>query len=118
MPAPALFAGIRYVWLHNRVGHLAYLLGQRSQTGFWYYYPVVLAVKTPLAMLILMLIASWLAIRRRDRLPVAMPLALIAALLAVGLFSHINIGVRHLLPVYTGFAVCGGAVLARMFSLK
>ncbi len=26
-----------------------------------------------------------------------MPLALIAALLAIGLFSHINIGVRHIL---------------------
>jgi hypothetical protein len=115
LPAPAFFTGIHYVYLHNNAGHLAYLLGQRSQTGFWYYYPVVLAVKTPLATLILLAIAIGFAIRKRDRLPIAMPLALIAALLAVGLFSHINIGVRHILPIYTGFAVCAGAALDRLF---
>ena len=118
LPAPAFFTGIRYVYLHNNEGHLAYLLGQRSQTGFWYYYPVVLAVKTPLATLILLMTAIWFAIRRRDRLPIAMPLALIAAVLAVGLFSHINIGIRHILPIYAGFAVCGGAVLNRIFHEK
>ncbi len=115
LPAPAFFTGIHYVYLHNKDGHLAYLLGQLSQTGFRYYYPVVLAVKTPLATLILFAIATGLAIRRRDRLQIVMPLSLIAALLAVGLFSHINIGVRHILPIYTGFAVCGGAALDRMF---
>jgi hypothetical protein len=29
--------------------------------------------------------------------------------LAVAVFSHINIGVRHILPVYTGFALVAGA---------
>ncbi len=111
LPAPAFFTGIRYVYLHNNVGHLAYLLGHLSQHGFWYYYPVVLAVKTPLATLLLLAIAIGLAFRK-----IAMPLALIAALLAVGFFSHINIGVRHILPIYTGFAVCGGAALDRLFS--
>jgi 4-amino-4-deoxy-L-arabinose transferase-like glycosyltransferase len=118
LPAPAFFTGIWYVYLHNSVGHLAYLLGKRSQTGFWYYYPVVLTVKTPLATLILIFAAICFAISRRDHVSIACPLALIAALLGIGLFSHINIGVRHILPVYMGFAVCGGAALARMFSLK
>lgn len=111
LPAPAFFTGIHYVYLHNNVGHLAYLLGRLSQHGFWYYYPVVLAVKTPLATLILLAFAICLALRK-----IAMPLALIAALLTVGFFSHINIGVRHILPIYTGFAVCGGAALDRLFS--
>jgi len=115
LPAPAFFTGIHYVYLHNQGGHLAYLLGQLSQTGFWYYYPVVLAVKTPLPTLVLMLAALWFTIRRRDRLPLALPMALVAAMLGVGLFSHINIGVRHILPIYTGFAVCGGAALNRLF---
>jgi hypothetical protein len=115
VPAPEFFNGIHHALRHNSIGHLAYLLGQRSQTGFWYYYPLVVAVKTPLATLILMVAAAWFAITGRDRLPVTMPLALVAAMLAVGLFSHINIGVRHILPIYTGFAVCGGAALARLF---
>jgi hypothetical protein len=71
----------------------------------------VLSVKTTLATLILLAIAIGFALRK-----IAMPLALIAAILAVGLFSHINIGVRHILPVYTGFALCGGVALDRLFS--
>jgi hypothetical protein len=118
LPAPAFFTGIRYVFLHNNGGHLAYLLGQRSQTGFWYYYPVVLGVKTPLATLILVLAAILFAIRWRDGRSLAMPMAMVAALLLVGLFSHINIGVRHILPIYTGFAICGGVALDRMFQAK
>jgi hypothetical protein len=116
VPAPAFFSGIHYVYMHNKEGHMAYLLGHLSQTGFWYYYPVVLSVKTPLAMLILIIIAIWFTMRFRDCLRIAMPLALVAGVLSVGLFSHINIGVRHILPIYTGFAICGSALLKRLFS--
>jgi len=31
----------------------SFLLGERSNAGFWYFYPVVLAVKTPIAFLLL-----------------------------------------------------------------
>ena len=108
-PAP-FFSGIDYVLAHNRVGHLSYLLGHLSKTGFWYYYPVVLAVKTPIATLILLGLAIAFTFRR-----IAMPLAFVAAILAVGLFSHINIGVRHILPIYTGFAICAGVALDGLF---
>ena len=39
LPAPELYSGIQEVMRHNRGGHHAYLLGQRSQTGFWYFFP-------------------------------------------------------------------------------
>jgi hypothetical protein len=103
------------VWEHNQTGHLAYLLGRRSMTGFWYYYPVVLGVKTPLAMLLLLLWTGWIAIRRRDMRSIVMPLAFAFGILLFSAWSRINIGVRHVLPVYFGFSVaCGialGAVL-------
>ncbi len=115
LPAPAFFTGIAYVASHNRDGQLSYLLGSLRNSGFWYYYPVVLAVKTPLPTLILLVSAFWFTINRRTGLAFAMPLAFFAAVLGVGLFSHINIGVRHILPVYTAFAVCGGVALSRLF---
>ncbi len=111
LPAPAFFTGIRYVYLHNREGHLAYLMGKLSQTGFWYYYPVVLAVKTPLATLLIMAAAVWFAVWKKGLRAIAMPLALAGGILCVGLFSHINIGVRHILPIYSAFAICGGWAL-------
>ena len=63
LPAPRFWSGIHSVYVHNQVGHPAYLLGQRSSHGFWYYFPVVLFIKTPLALLIL---AVWAGIARRD----------------------------------------------------
>ena len=36
---------------HNAGGHSSYLLGMRSDTGWWYYFPVVFAVKSTMAAL-------------------------------------------------------------------
>ena len=106
------FAGIRAVEAHNTEGHIAYLLGQRSMDGFWYFYPVVLAVKTPLALLVLLVPAFWWTCRDSGRLRRDWPvLAFVAAILAVALFSRVNIGVRHILPVYFGFSLLAAAAL-------
>jgi hypothetical protein len=107
LPAPELFAGIRDVLKHNAEGHPGYLLGKPSPQGFWYFYPVDLAVKTPIALIVFFLIgaAVWRksAILRRAWLP----LAFSSGILAVALFSHINIGIRHVLPLYSGACVVG-----------
>jgi len=39
VPAPELFQGIQDVMRHNAEGHPSFLLGERSNTGFWYFYP-------------------------------------------------------------------------------
>jgi 4-amino-4-deoxy-L-arabinose transferase-like glycosyltransferase len=109
VPAPELFAGLRYVYRHQTSGHVSYLLGARSNSGFWFFYPVALAVKTPLAFLGLLAGGMALAWRRRRQLVWAAPLAFTAATLAVGLYSRINIGTRHLLPIYFGFAMLAAA---------
>jgi hypothetical protein len=107
-----LFAGIRAVQAHNAEGHPTYLLGERSISGFWYFYPVVLAVKTPLALVLLLGFALWLAFRERARLQRDWPvLAFALGILLVALFSRINIGVRHILPVYFAFSLLAAAAL-------
>ncbi|MGO9262042.1 MAG: glycosyltransferase family 39 protein [Bryobacteraceae bacterium] len=58
LPAPRFFSGIHSVYIHNQSGHPSYLLGRRSPNGFWYYFPVVLALKTPLALLLLVAAAA------------------------------------------------------------
>ena len=100
-----LFSGIEDVIQHNRAGHPAYLLGQYSESGWWYYYPVVLAVKTPLALLALVAIGAAVCWRRRrEKSAYWMPLAFALGILIFGAFSRINIGVRHVLPVYFAFS--------------
>jgi hypothetical protein len=114
LPAPELFSGLQVVMQHNTEGHPSYLLGERSLDGFWYFFEVALAVKTPLAFLLFLGIGTALVFRRRPRFPLLWPpLAFASAFLLVGLFSHINIGVRHILPVYIGFAIVAAAGLVR-----
>lgn len=112
VPAPHFWNGLRDVWAQNTQGARAYLLGGISQHGFWYYYPVVLAIKTPLAMLILVFAAAFVAARRRLD-DAGLPIAFSAGILLFALSSNINIGVRHVLPVYAGLAVACGAAMAR-----
>jgi 4-amino-4-deoxy-L-arabinose transferase-like glycosyltransferase len=86
-------------------------------TGQWFYFPVAFAVKTSLALLVL-LPCGLLALglyreRRREMLYMLVP-----ALLFFGfaLTSKMNIGIRHILPVYPFFivaAAAGACALAR-----
>jgi hypothetical protein len=108
LPAPRFFSGIYSVYVHNRTGHPAYLLGRHSSSGFWDYFPVVLGLKTPLALLVLSAGALW-AHRRTDA---SLPLAFAAAVLAVAMTGHIDLGVRYILPVYAGLAVAAGCFVA------
>ena len=114
LPAPELYQGIEEVRYHNAAGHPGYLLGQRRSTGFWYFYEVALAVKTPLGFLVLLCAGVFLAVRyRREYRQLWPPLLFAAGILLVGLFSHINIGIRHVLPVYIGFSLVAAVALAR-----
>ena len=110
LPAPRFFDGIDMIRQHNDAGHASYILGQQHHFGVWYFFPVTLGVKTPLAMLLL--IAVSLGIAWRKRLPIAAPLGCCAVILAIAMSSRINLGVRHVLPVYVGFAVIAGCALA------
>lgn len=100
LPATAFFRGIQLVRVHARLGHSAYLFGEHRHEGWWYYFPVVLFFKTPLPFLILAIIG--LATLRRG---IALaPLLMLAAAMT----SRINIGVRHILPLFPLLAILAG----------
>jgi 4-amino-4-deoxy-L-arabinose transferase-like glycosyltransferase len=120
LPAPELFAGIQAVIEHNKQGHPAYLLGMHSRFGWWYYYPVVLAVKTPLPFLALLFAGAAICLRKAGRTNPAtwLPLAFSLGILFFALFSQINIGVRHVLPVYMGFSIVAAVGAARLWEMS
>ncbi len=109
-----LVNGIVAVKAHNDSGHLSYLLGRVRLTGWWYFYLVALAVKTPIPLLIAGPVGlGWLATLgwRRGNSWALAPLALgVAILVFASAVSRINIGIRHILIVYPFFAL-GGAYL-------
>lgn len=114
LPAPELYAGIQQLIEHNRVGHPAYLLGQHSRSGWWYYYLVVLAVKTPLPFLAMLLYGLLCKKKRESTFATGLAMAFSLGILLFSLTSRINIGVRHILPVYIGFSVVVGAAATRL----
>jgi len=113
LPAARFFSGIQSVWERNRAGQPSYILGTRSPYGFWFYFPVVLAVKTPLALLLLLPGVVWVGFRR-----CAYPLAFSGGILLCAMASRIDIGVRHILPVYVGFSIAAGAVASWAWQAK
>ena len=75
-----------------------FLLGEVATGGWWYYFPVALAVKTPLPLLIF-LVAGLAALWRRHewRRQVVLWLPPLLFLL-LGLTGFLTIGYRHMLP--------------------
>jgi hypothetical protein len=119
LPFPELYSGIRNVIEHNRTGHLAYLLGQHSIFGWWYFFPVVLAVKTPIPLLLLAAFGAVVSLSRFRKLGGAylFPLGFSLAILGVGMAGHINVGLRHILPIYVGLSVVAAVGTVRLYEL-
>jgi hypothetical protein len=119
LPAPEIYSGIESVIEHNRTGHLAYLLGQHSAFGWWYFFPVVLGVKTPIPYLLLAGLGAAISLARFRKLGGAyvFPLGFAVAVLGVGMAGHINVGLRHILPVYIGLSVVAAVGTVRLFEL-
>jgi hypothetical protein len=109
----AYFTGFDEMLRKTQQGHESYLLGMYSHTGWWYYFPVVFAVKTPIGLL-LALIAALAAWKWRPKENVAILAIPAAAFFAISMISAVNIGVRHILPVYPMLCVLAAALITRL----
>jgi hypothetical protein len=92
--------GIIEVRNHHAEGHWTFLLGKTYNGGDWRFFPVVMAVKTPLPALLLF----FLGIRKRSVFPALLAVIFLAVLLP----TNINLGVRHALHLYVPIALCAG----------
>ena len=112
-----LVNGIVAVKAHNDGGHLSYLLGATRMMGWWYFYLVALAVKTPLPLLAggsvgvgLLAREGW---RTGDNWRFTPAVLSVAILVFASGFSHINIGIRHVLILYPLLALGAAWVVTR-----
>ena len=113
--APRFWEGLVDVLSHNQTGHQAYLLGQLSDHGWWYYFPVAVAVKTTLPLLALLGIAAGMLVLKRDSVTLRRsiyPLWAILVVMGVSIAGNLNIGVRHVLPVFPLFAILASGVFS------
>jgi len=89
-------------WVSDPYGKPQFLLGSFSPTGWWYYYPVAIALKTPLTTLALVLasFAAVLARPRRWTFDAAAIVLFVLMFLGAACASSMDIGLRHVLPIY------------------
>lgn len=113
----AWLAGL--VYSLSTFNRTAYLLGQLSGDGFWLYFPIAFAVKTPLptlALLLCSLIASlWRPRKCADERFLFVPLLLFFGL---AMCSGMNIGLRHILVIYPFLFVWLGGSAVRLWTSR
>jgi hypothetical protein len=107
IPSHDYLIGLSRVAEHNTGGHPTYLMGLRSTTGFWYYFPIAFGVKSTLAALAAVLLVAglgtWTIVHRgwKAITPMSLGLTIPPVLYFVfSMTSGINLGLRHILPVY------------------
>jgi hypothetical protein len=112
IPAPQFIRGIQDFLSHGGGGHPSFLFGRVSTTGWWYYFPVAIILKTPLPVLALGTIGLFPVVQRirRDRDVAAAAVCIgIVAVLLVGMLTGVNIGVRLVLSLFPLLAVVAAA---------
>jgi hypothetical protein len=103
----------------------AYVLGETRLTGWWYYFPLAMLFKTPLATIVAALLAAAIGIHlylKRRAKPQAAGggwwdwVCLVVPVVVYGtsaMSSNLNLGVRHILPIYPFLYVMVGLAAAR-----
>ncbi len=110
LPVPSPY--LRGIDLQNVVaeeGWPAFLLGRHSKRGWWYYFFVAIAIKTPLPLFALLGLRA-LGSHRRDDAFVLLPGGTLLCYLSF--VGRVNIGLRYLLPLYPLLCVYASGSIA------
>jgi len=109
-------------WLYGLVYALssfnrtAYLLGEISGFGFFWFFPLAILVKTPFPTLISLALVAYCLFLDRDfgrrTIFIWLPPVIF---LGLAIYSHMNIGLRHILPIYPFMFLLCGAALSRLW---
>lgn len=118
LPAMQVVIGALSVKAMNGGGRGEVLFGNYRTHGWWYFFPVVLAFKTPVAFLALAGIGSFFILRSyRPRFWQRLaPLGFALAILLAALPSNLNLGIRYILPIYPLLAISAGFAAATYLS--
>ena len=109
-PWAQFFKGVLMATSRTTSGNTVYFLGEISASGWRYYFPVIYFLKVPLAfhfiILITIILAAVLAIKKRLTFSIKKHFILFAFLVFLAIYwltaimGNLNIGIRHLLPVF------------------
>lgn len=99
----------------------AFLAGHYSTTGWWYYFPVAFLIKTPSSLVLLSVAGLVVCVVRRASLGAANAAFVvlpIVAFMTVAMVTPLNIGLRHLLPIYPFCTLLAAAAVTALSSSR
>ena len=115
------FSGIGYQFAHSQAGQPTFLFGKYAATGWWYYFPLAFLIKTPVVLLIFLVLAAVLAVRNgKTSFLTKESFLIIPALGFVSYFcfSHHPVSLRYILPIYPLLFVFASGVSCLLLSRK
>lgn len=113
-------------WIYGELHTLAFLsrtsflLGGFSEEGFWLYFPVAFLAKTPLPALILVSLsfAGLLTRHNFHKRPIFTLWAPVLVYFSIAVWARMNIGIRHILPIYPFLFVLAGESAAALWQSR
>ncbi len=98
----AYLYGLADVMIQTQQGRSAYLFGRLYPRGHWFYFPAALVIKCTIGFLCLLVLLPFAGILKRRELRREVVFLLIPAILyfALSLTSKLDIGIRHILPIF------------------
>jgi 4-amino-4-deoxy-L-arabinose transferase-like glycosyltransferase len=120
VPLPLLYTrGFTHQYSIVQAGFPGFLMGEHSRTGWWYYFIIALAIKTPpalhvavVAALVLVAACKSHPLRTQGAGMSAVVLPPLVLLFYASFLNHINIGLRYVLPVLPFLQIAAGALVA------
>jgi hypothetical protein len=115
----AWLIGFQFTYATSRE-RATFLMGKQNLTGWWYYFPMAILFKTPTATLGALALSIsagvWLMIRQKIQnwWPILGAAVFPIFYFITALTTGLNLGIRHVLPLYPFIFVMIGVIAARM----
>lgn len=116
VPLGTYWSGLGAIFRNVQGGRPSYLLGETRLGGWAVYFPVAFAAKTPLPVLLLLILASLAPVRQGTRQGGLFLLLPVTVYGMSTLASDLNLGYRHLLPLLPPLYIWGAQRLGRVNS--
>lgn len=132
-PLAHFFLGIFMVIFRVGGGNNAFLVGEVTRQSWWYFYPIAFLIKTPIPTLLLLASAigfSWLPVQKivKEKKDLSVVVNRHLGLIVLGFFAivffliavmgNLNLGIRHIAPIYPAIYMFIAAMLAKLFRQK
>lgn len=111
VPAPELINGFARIWVVNQTGPPAYLFGHEKNGGWWFFFPIAFALKSPLPLLLFAVWGTIYMLRRATHNPdlaQLMPIVCTLTVFGVASLGKYQVGTRYLLVVFPLLAILAG----------